>query len=171
MLRFIERRSLNTTVIRFLVLNALLCPLLLLVLFPKSVLIFVIFYSIQKVTHWPITWPIFIHMLLFCGNKYSYRELVFCAAVKILLSFHFAILPQFFAHLSRVMTSAQSDQDPCCSLSVSLLIIGLISEQHGSWSDCADAQAGLDPCWSQIHNVGFVMTRLIYRYFVQVTSI
>jgi hypothetical protein len=26
----------------------------------------------------------------------------------------------------------------------------------------ADAQAGLDPCWSQTHYVGFVMTRLIY---------
>jgi hypothetical protein len=23
-----------------------------------------------------------------------------------------------------------------------------------------DAQAGLDPCWLQMHNVGFVMTRL-----------
>jgi hypothetical protein len=27
---------------------------------------------------------------------------------------------------------AQSDQDPCCSLSVSLLVIGFVSEQHGS---------------------------------------
>jgi hypothetical protein len=45
--------------------------------------------------------------------------------------------------------SMQSDQDPCCSLSVSLLVIELVSEQHGSLSDCADAQAGLDPCWSQ----------------------
>jgi hypothetical protein len=25
----------------------------------------------------------------------------------------------------------------------------------------ADAQAGLDPCWSQTHYVGFVMMRLI----------
>jgi hypothetical protein len=25
----------------------------------------------------------------------------------------------------------------------------------------ADAQAGLDPCWSQTHYVGFVVTRLI----------
>jgi hypothetical protein len=50
---------------------------------------------------------------------------------------------------------------PTCSLSVSLLVIELVSEQHGSWSDCADAQAGLDPCWSQTHYVGFVMTRLI----------
>jgi hypothetical protein len=25
-----------------------------------------------------------------------------------------------------------------------------------------DAQAGLDPCWSQTHYVGFVVTRLIY---------
>jgi hypothetical protein len=24
------------------------------------------------------------------------------------------------------------DQDPCCSLSVSLLVIGFVSEQHGS---------------------------------------
>jgi hypothetical protein len=29
------------------------------------------------------------------------------------------------------------------------------SKQHGSWSDCADAQAGLDLCWSQTHYVGF----------------
>jgi hypothetical protein len=35
------------------------------------------------------------------------------------------------------------------------------SKQHGSWSDCAEAQAGLDPCWSQTHDVGFVVTRLI----------
>jgi hypothetical protein len=48
-------------------------------------------------------------------------------------------------------------------LSVSLLVMGLVSEQHGSWSDCADAQAGLDPCWLQTHYVGFVMTRLISR--------
>jgi hypothetical protein len=26
----------------------------------------------------------------------------------------------------------KSDQDPCCSLSVTLLVIGLESEQHGS---------------------------------------
>jgi hypothetical protein len=34
------------------------------------------------------------------------------------------------------------------------------SEQHGSWSNCAGAQAGLDPCWSQTHYVSFVMARL-----------
>jgi hypothetical protein len=38
------------------------------------------------------------------------------------------------------------------------------SKQHGSWSDCADAQAGLDPCWSQTHYVGFVMTQLKYIF-------
>jgi hypothetical protein len=32
-------------------------------------------------------------------------------------------------------------------LSVSQLVIWFVGEQHGSWSDCADAQAGLDPCW------------------------
>jgi hypothetical protein len=26
------------------------------------------------------------------------------------------------------------------------------------------AQAGLDPCWSQTHYVGFVVTRLIYVF-------
>jgi hypothetical protein len=31
---------------------------------------------------------------------------------------------------------------------------------YGSWSDCATAQAGLDPCWSQTHYVGFVVTML-----------
>jgi hypothetical protein len=29
-------------------------------------------------------------------------------------------------------TSAQSDQDQCCLLSVSLLVLGFVSEQHGS---------------------------------------
>jgi hypothetical protein len=28
-----------------------------------------------------------------------------------------------------------------------------------------DAQAGLDPCWSQIHYFGFVVMRLIYNVF------
>jgi hypothetical protein len=28
------------------------------------------------------------------------------------------------------------------------------------------AQAGLDPCWSQTHYVGFVMTRLKYVSFI-----
>jgi hypothetical protein len=36
----------------------------------------------------------------------------------------------------------------------------LVSEQHGSWSDCADAQAGLDPFSLQTHYVGFVMGQL-----------
>jgi hypothetical protein len=33
------------------------------------------------------------------------------------------------------------------------------SKQHWSWSDCAEAQAGLDPCLSQTHCVGFLLTR------------
>jgi hypothetical protein len=41
--------------------------------------------------------------------------------------------------------SAQSDHNPCCSLSVSLLDIGFVRKQHGSLTDCADAQAGLNP--------------------------
>jgi hypothetical protein len=54
-------------------------------------------------------------------------------------------------------TSAQSDQVPCCQLSwVSPLVMEYISEQHGSWSDCTD------PCWSQTHYVGFVVTWVIY---------
>jgi hypothetical protein len=42
-----------------------------------------------------------------------------------------------------------SDQDPCCSLLVSLLVKGFVREQHGSWSDCADVQAGVTNalCW------------------------
>jgi hypothetical protein len=38
-----------------------------------------------------------------------------------------------------IQISLQSDQDPCYTLSVSLLVVGFVSEQHGSWSDCADA--------------------------------
>jgi hypothetical protein len=68
------------------------------------------------------------------------------------------------------LTSMQSDQDP------SWLLINHItssetdsyitssetdSEQHGSSSDCADAQVCLDPCWSQTHCLGFVVIRLI----------
>jgi hypothetical protein len=64
---------------------------------------------------------------------------------------------------------AQSDQDPCCSLLVSLLVIGFVSKQHGSWSDCVDGQAGLDPCWSQIHYVGFVVKRLKWSLFTHLS--
>jgi hypothetical protein len=32
------------------------------------------------------------------------------------------------------------------------------------------AQAGLDPCWSQTHYVGFVMTRLKYKRCVTIYS-
>jgi hypothetical protein len=39
----------------------------------------------------------------------------------------------------------------------------VVSEQHEYWSDCADAQAGLDQCWSQTHYIGFVMTRHNYN--------
>jgi hypothetical protein len=55
-------------------------------------------------------------------------------------------------HPSRLIT----DQDPCCSLTNSFTSRETDGEQHGSWSDCTDAQAGLDPGWS----LGFVMTRL-----------
>jgi hypothetical protein len=41
--------------------------------------------------------------------------------------------------------SAQSDQDPCCSLSVSLLVIGFVSEQHGGWSGSMLVANAL--CW------------------------
>jgi hypothetical protein len=34
-----------------------------------------------------------------------------------------------------------------------------------------DAQAGLDPCWSQTHNVGFVKTRLILLFYLIIISI
>jgi hypothetical protein len=47
------------------------------------------------------------------------------------------------------------------SLSVCLLVIGSVSEQHGFWLDCADAQSCMDPCWSQTHYFGFVVTGLI----------
>jgi hypothetical protein len=46
-------------------------------------------------------------------------------------------------------TSEQSDQDQCCSLSVSIFVIEFVSEQHGR----------------KTHYVGFVMTRLIYLLF------
>jgi hypothetical protein len=48
---------------------------------------------------------------------------------------------------------------------VCLLVIGFVSEQHGSWSDCADAPAGLDPCWWQMHYVCFFKTRHICYFF------
>jgi hypothetical protein len=37
----------------------------------------------------------------------------------------------------------------------------IVLEEEEDW---ADAQASLDPCWSQTHYVGFVMTRLIYLW-------
>jgi hypothetical protein len=36
--------------------------------------------------------------------------------------------------------SAKSDQNPCCSLTNPLTRTETDSEQHGTWSDCADAQ-------------------------------
>jgi hypothetical protein len=65
---------------------------------------------------------------------------------------------------------AQSDQDPCCSLTNPITSSETDSEQHGSWSHCADAQAGLDPCWSQTlcwfcHNAA-----IIYIYFRATTD-
>jgi hypothetical protein len=60
-------------------------------------------------------------------------------------------------HGSRpVCTSAQSDQDPCCSLSVSLLVIGFVSEQHGSWADCADVH----PNWAMCRTHLTLMTKM-----------
>jgi hypothetical protein len=64
-------------------------------------------------------------------------------------------------------TSAQSDQDPCCSLTNPITSREINSVQHGSLSDCADAQAGLDPYWSQTHYVGFVMAWLLY--YIRIT--
>jgi hypothetical protein len=55
---------------------------------------------------------------------------------------------------------AQSDQYRCCSLTNPIASRETDIEQHGSWSDCMDAQTGLDPCCSQTHYVCFVMTRL-----------
>jgi hypothetical protein len=50
----------------------------------------------------------------------------------------------------------------------------VVSEYQWSWSDCADAQADMDPCWLQTHYVCFIMTRLIihimYYYIVKTNS-
>jgi hypothetical protein len=35
---------------------------------------------------------------------------------------------------------------PCCALTNPITSRETDSEQHGSWSDCAEAQTGLDPC-------------------------
>jgi len=45
--------------------------------------------------------------------------------------------------------SAKSDRDPYCSLLETINVEDTVSEQNGSGSECADAQAGLSPCWSQ----------------------
>jgi hypothetical protein len=50
------------------------------------------------------------------------------------------------------------------AISFSTCNIEYVSEQHASWSDCADAQAGPDPCWPQTHYVGFVVMQLISWY-------
>jgi hypothetical protein len=45
-------------------------------------------------------------------------------------------------------------------------------EQHGSWSDWADEQAGLDPFQLQTHYVGFVVTGLkyIFKIFIEIKA-
>jgi hypothetical protein len=107
-----------------------------------------------------------VHFLLW--KEYQWKEFIASIGVFTLQLSRVTTKPTWWVcdqHGSRpACTSAQSDQDPCCSLSISLLVIGSVSEQHGSWSDCADAQACLDPCWSQTHYVGFVVTRLTYYY-------
>jgi hypothetical protein len=87
---------------------------------------------------------------------------------KVLRQITFQTLHYIANYLSRVtknptlsVCDQQSDQDPCRSLTNPITSRETDSEQHVSWSDCADAQAGLDPCWSQTHYVGFVVTRLI----------
>ena len=59
-------------------------------------------------------------------------------------------------------TSVQSNQDPYCLRQVSVTFTGSDSKQYGSWWDCADALAHLDPCWWQTHYVRFLVARLIY---------
>jgi hypothetical protein len=48
---------------------------------------------------------------------------------------------------------------------------GVVSEQHGSWSDCADEEASLDPCWSQTHYVGFVIARLYVVCYLEILAL
>jgi hypothetical protein len=64
--------------------------------------------------------------------------------------------------ISQISGSPLSLWFSSCNMIGNLLVIRLVSEQLRSWSDCADAQAGLDPCWSETHFVGFVVTRLIF---------
>jgi hypothetical protein len=108
-------------------------------------------------------------MVLSCfSTKYWYDMFIYPNYVETVHSDSLSIMTfLLFSH----RRSLQSDQDPCCSLSVSLLEIEMVSEQHGSWSDCTDAQSGLDPCWSQTHFVGFVVTRLIFRLVNVPTSV
>jgi hypothetical protein len=91
---------------------------------------------------------------------------------------------KYIQHLSRVTTkptkcvcdqhgsrpacaSAQSDQDPCCSLTNPIASRETDSEHHGSLSDCPDAHAGLDPCLSQRCSI-FVATS--YKNKTGITS-
>jgi hypothetical protein len=89
--------------------------------------------------------------------------------VSINLPLEWPDLPTFCVGSRPACASMQSDQDPCCSLSVSLLATGFVSKQHGSWSDCVAVQAGLDPCWSKTHILvlswhSSYIIRILYLY-------
>jgi hypothetical protein len=96
------------------------------------------------------------------ATKYTTQSLfcqqwnIFFVSIEIYLFNFIASLQacQNKAHMSRVMTkpwvcdqhgsksacaSTQSDQDPCCSITNLITSRETDSEQHGSWSDCADA--------------------------------
>jgi hypothetical protein len=60
--------------------------------------------------------------------------------------------------------SAQSDQDPCCSLTKSITSRETGSEQHGSWSDCSGWSGSMivtNPLWWFCHDAAYSI--IIYR--------
>jgi hypothetical protein len=83
---------------------------------------FIIFYLSCGVTKWPKTGNLDIDVLRFPVVFYD----LYCKWAASRQNQH------------NGFASAQCDQDPCCSLTYPIASSETDSEQHGSWSDCAD---------------------------------
>jgi hypothetical protein len=60
-------------------------------------------------------------------------------------------------NIKTLLKIAAFDHNPCCLLTNRITSRETDIKRHGTCSDRADAQAGLDLCLSQTHYVGFVM--------------
>jgi hypothetical protein len=125
-------------------------------------LLIVIFSSLCKKINWMlkierfnsnwITWTGYIYLFVSC-LVYIYKKIMFHLLGKLQIHVPFIKTKHSFGSYQFIWAASQQNQN--------ITSRETNSEQHESWSDFADAQAGLDPCRLQMHYVGFVVARLI----------